>query len=72
MDKSFQIGIPEWLKERNPISAQFCEMVNVALAGNPNMSLAEFAAILDFENKRATYENILAAEREQFGSGVRQ
>lgn len=61
-----QIRVPDWMKREKPSTAEFCELINFALQGNPNMSLAEFAKTLDEENVRATYERIVAAEKAQF------
>ena len=59
------ISVLQWQKERAPITAGFCEMINDALNSNPSMSLAEFAELLDEENKRASVERLERIEREQ-------
>ena len=63
------IRIHEWIKRERPDMAQICELINFALGGNPSMSLAEFADILDKENVNETYRRLLAAEEKQFSEG---
>lgn len=62
-----KITIPQWMKDELPINAGFCELVNMALDENPNMTLAEFAKSLDELNKEETLERVINAELEQLG-----
>ena len=62
------ISVLQWQKEKTPITAEFCEMINEALNNNPSMTLREFAELLDEENKRASVERLERIEQEQFGN----
>ena len=66
--KAPHILVPSWMKEVAPVTAQFCELVNYALEGNPDMSLAAFAKILHEENTKASVERLEAIEAKQFGA----
>lgn len=66
--KAPRIVVPEWMREETPLVAQFCELVNYALEGNPDMSLATFAEILHGENVRVSLERLEAIEAKQFGT----
>jgi hypothetical protein len=66
--KAPRIAVPGWMKEETPLTAQFCELVNFALEGDPDMSLAAFAEILHTENVRASVERLEAIEAKQFGT----
>ena len=60
------IVVYEWMRKETPFAAQFCELVNEALRMNPDMSLAEFASVLDGVNKENALERVRAAEQQQF------
>ena len=61
------VTIPQWIKEKAPISAGFCEIINDALKRNPNMTLAEFASEVNRGNITATERYLEEVERKQFG-----
>ena len=42
-----KIKIPHWLKVTHPLNAMWLENINLALQENPNMSLAEYAELLN-------------------------
>ena len=60
------ITVYAWMKEETPLAANFCELVNDALQMNPNMSLAQFASVLDGANKENALARVRAAEQQQF------
>lgn len=71
------IKITERMREENPFTAMFCEIINEELSYNPQMSLAEFAERINQEEKdyaerkvRERYERIQKAERKQFEEGI--
>ena len=66
--KATRIVVPGWMVEETPLTAEFCELVNFALEGNPDMSLAAFAELLHEENVRASVERLKAIEAKQFGA----
>ena len=61
-----KIVIPRWFKRECPILAGVCEMINIALADNPQISLAEFAQELSKANVEKSIERMESVEREQF------
>lgn len=66
---SGMVKIPTWMKKDAPMCAEFCEIINLALSQNPNMSLAAFAEQLSQANVEKTYERLLKAEKEQLYGG---
>ncbi len=60
------IVVYEWMREETPLAVKFCELINEALQMNPNMSLAQFATVLDGVNKETALERVQAAELQQF------
>ena len=66
-----KIVIPEWLRREIPPTAGFCELINFALEGNPNMSLAAFAEQLSKSNVEQSFKRIQRAEKRQFGEEVK-
>lgn len=60
--KDGKIYIP---KELDPIKSAFCNLVNIALGKNPNMTLKEFAEVLDHTNRTEELERIVANQMEQ-------
>lgn len=60
------IVVYEWMRQETPLAVKFCELVNEALQMDPNMSLAQFASVLDSVNKENTLERVRAAEQQQF------
>ena len=60
--KDGKIYIP---KDLNPIKSAFCNLVNIALGKNPNITLKEFAEILDHANRKEELEGIVANQMEQ-------
>ena len=62
------IVIPNWLREKRPNTARFCELINETLKDRPNMSLAAFAEQLSQSNIEDSYKRIQEAERRQFGT----
>jgi hypothetical protein len=65
-----KIAIPRWLKEENPITAGFCELINECLDYNPKMSLADFATLLSETNIERSMQRIQKAEEKQFSGGA--
>lgn len=70
------IEITERMREESPYTTMFCEIVNEALRGNPEMSLADFAERINEAEKeyeeskvRERLERIQRAERKQFKEG---
>ncbi len=63
-----KITIPDWLKSKNPVTAEFCEIINEALKNRPNMSLAEFAEQIDKVHKERALQRLQDAEAAQFGA----
>lgn len=60
------IMIPQWYREENPKLAGMCDLINDVLAVNPNMSLLEFARVLNQNHVEQSYKRIQEAERKQF------
>jgi hypothetical protein len=65
------VKIPALIKKGAPKMAEFCELVNFSLQGNPNMSLAEFAEQLSRVNVDKACEILLTAEIKQIYGGER-
>ena len=66
MNNQGRIIIPQWFKQATPICASFCEMINDTLRNTPDMSLSEFASILNDVMMEKSYNRLVAVEREQF------
>ena len=60
------IVIPSWYRKENPKLAGMCDLINDALAVNPNMSLLEFAKILSQNHVEQSYKRIQEAVKKQF------
>ena len=61
-----EILITQEMQERHPITAMFCGLINAALKKQPDMTLAEFAGIID-AHKEERRERLIEAEKRQFG-----
>ena len=61
------IQVTEAFKKRRPLIAGFAEFVNAELKYDPNMSLAEFAEILDRCIKLDTEKMLSEIIRKQVG-----
>ena len=59
------ITITERLKKTNPITAEFCQIINEVLKNRPNMSLAEFAEQLDEAQKEGELRRVSCIVGEQ-------
>ena len=59
------IIVPKWMETEQPMKAQFCKLVNFALEGAPDMSLAEFASLLCEANKEDTFDRLGLKIKEQ-------
>ena len=68
---SGMVKIPAWMKRDAPMCAEFCEIINLALESNPNMSLAEFAEQINQANVEKAYEILIKAEAQQIYGGER-
>ena len=68
--KKMQIVIPRWLKEENPMTAGFCELINETLKKCPKMSLEEFAGEISKANVEDSFRRIQRIERAQFGGDI--
>lgn len=66
MGQEKAIRIPQWFREENAKLAGMCDLINDALAVNPNMSLMDFAKILDRNHVEQSYKRIQEAVRKQF------
>lgn len=66
MGQEDAIRIPEWYRHENPKLAGMCDIINDALRLNPNMSLLEFAKVLDRNHVEQSYKRIQEAIRKQF------
>jgi hypothetical protein len=66
MNQEKAIRIPEWYRQENPKLAGMCDIINEALEMNPNMSLADFAKVLDANHVEQSYQRIQEAVRKQF------
>lgn len=62
-----RISVSEEMKMKTPALAGFCELINYALSGRPDMTLAEFAGVIESVHREERYERLVAAERKQFG-----
>lgn len=62
------ISISEEFKLKNPKVAEFCGIINQALAESPNMTLAQFAGIIERVHYEKRLVRIIAAEKKQFGA----
>ena len=61
------ISVSEEMKINTPMVAAFCELINYALSEHPDMTLAEFAGVIESVHREDRYERLVAAERKQFG-----
>lgn len=61
-----KIVIPNWMKREEPSKADFCDLVNYALEGNPTMTLEEFAQLISQRNVERTIERMERVEEKQF------
>ena len=52
-------------RKKHPVLSGVCEMINDALVDNPNMTLAEFASILDEEVMAKTSEYLTEIIKKQ-------
>lgn len=65
MERKKGVVIPPWFwKERRPM-AEFCEMINVALETNPEMTLVEFAKLISDFNIEESYHRLVAIVNKQ-------
>ncbi len=65
-----KIVIPNFLREETPILAGVCDVINVALEQNPEMSLKEFAKAISEANQEKARERLeKAIERQFMGEG---
>lgn len=62
MDK---ILITAHMRQCTPITAQFCTLINDVLRDRPDITLAEFAQILDEGNKENESKRLQAIVRRQ-------
>lgn len=63
-----QIVIPAWMKEENPMTAGFCELINETLKNSPNMTLEEFAREIDKANYIEAYNRLVRVEKAQLSA----
>lgn len=61
-----KIVIPNFLREETPILAGVCDVINVALEQNPEMSLKEFAKAISEANQEKARERLEQAIERQF------
>lgn len=59
------IIVPKWMEKEQPAKAEFCHLINFALDGAPDMSLAEFATLLCEANKSSSLERLGFVVEEQ-------
>ena len=64
-----EISVSEEMKVKRPTTAAFCELINYALEKFPDMTLAEFAGVIESVHREERYERLVAAEKRQFGEG---
>ena len=64
------ISISEEFKQKNPKVAEFCGIINQALEECPDMTLAEFAGVIESVHREERLARIIAAEKKQFGVEV--
>ncbi|MBQ9113878.1 MAG: hypothetical protein IJY05_03040 [Clostridia bacterium] len=64
--KKQAISIPNFMYDEAPILAGVCEIINVALEQNPDMSLAEFARVISEANQEKACERLEKAIERQF------
>lgn len=62
------IVIPQWYREENPKLAGMCDIINDALEANPNMSLLEFAKVLNQNHVEQSYKRLQMIVSKQFGN----
>ncbi len=67
VQEAVKIMIPDWMRKERPMTASFCDFINLTLKDNPKITLAELAMELDRANKEDTYKRIVEAQRKQFG-----
>lgn len=63
------IEIPKWMETEAVATVRMCELVNSVLQESPEMTLQEFANLMDKLNKQASYEWIKEAINKQFEGG---
>lgn len=56
-----KISVSEEMKIKAPMTANFCELINHALSRYPDMTLAEFAGVIESVHKEMSNERL--AER---------
>ena len=61
------ISISEEFKTTNPKVAEFCGIINQALEEKPDMTLAEFAGVIERVHYEQRLERITNAIKKQFG-----
>lgn len=59
------ITLTNLYRKKHPVLSGVCEMINDALVDNPNMTLAEFASILDEEVMAKTSEYLTEIIKKQ-------
>lgn len=59
------ITLTNLYRKKHPVLSGVCEMINDALVDNPNMTLAEFASILDEEVMEKTSEYLTEIIKKQ-------
>lgn len=59
------ITLTNLYRKKHPILSGVCEMINDALVDNPNMTLAEFASILDEDVMAKTSEYLTEIIKKQ-------
>ena len=64
------ISISEEFKLKNPNVAEFCGIINQALEENPDMTLAEFAGVIESVHREERYKRLDAVIKKQFGVEV--
>lgn len=62
-----RISVSEEMKMKTPALAGFCELINYALSGRPDMTLAEFAGVIESVHREDRLARLEEAERKQFG-----
>lgn len=59
------ITLTNLYRKKHPVLSGVCEMINDALVDNPNMTLSEFASILDEEVMAKTSEYLTEIIKKQ-------
>lgn len=65
------IVVPKWYRMENPALAGMCDLINFSLELNPNMSLAEFAKVLNDNHVQRSYERMDKIVKRQFGEEIK-